>query len=171
MPGSLRATQLRQQRLWSDDPNASMLSYGEKVPAVSRDERIHFRPNRRGEDQVIVRIAGYVLWRAARRGGRMGRQAEEEILGLPPALRLEAELPGENSLQLHHRRRKQDELQSAVDRLLENAAWRSGGDEGRDQNVGVAGDAQGQLRPERISSTSVSLSSGPTPRVSARPRP
>jgi hypothetical protein len=65
----------------------------------------------------------------------------------------------------------QDELQAGVDHLLENPAGRAGGDERRDQDVGVADDTQDQLRPERISSTSVSVSSGPIPRVSARSRP
>jgi hypothetical protein len=65
----------------------------------------------------------------------------------------------------------QDELQAGVDHLLENPAGRPGGDERRDQDIGVAGDAQDQLRPERISSTSASVSSGPTPRASARSRP
>jgi hypothetical protein len=88
-----------------------------------------------------------------------------------PTLRLEAELAGEDPLQLHHHRRCQDELQASVDRLLENPAWRPGRDEGRDQDVGVAEDAQGQLRSERSSSTSASLSSGPIPRASARSLP
>lgn len=120
-----------------------MLADGEQMPVVAGDQNLHFSLNRAGKDQVIVRIARHGLGRDFRRRDQLGCEVDEELLDRAPAFRLEAELPGENSLQLYHRRREQDEFQSAIDRLLENAAWRPGGDEGRNQDVGVAGDSQG----------------------------
>jgi hypothetical protein len=61
MLGSLCAAQFRQQRLRGDDPNPTMLSHGEKMPAVPRDERIHFRLNRTGQDQVVGGVARHRL--------------------------------------------------------------------------------------------------------------
>jgi len=148
-----------------------MLSDGEQVLAIPRDEHVHPRLSSTSKDQVIGRIACHRLrWILGRRN-QFGRKIDQKLFDSSPALRLEAQLPGEDPLQLDHHRLGQDELQAGVDYLLENPAGWSGGNERRDQDVGVAGDSQDQLRPERISSTSVSVSSGPIPRASARSRP
>ncbi len=138
---------------------------------IAGHENFHRSLNRAGKDQIIVWVARHRLGRALRRRNQLGREVEEKLLDRLPARRLEAQLFGENPLQLDHHRLGQDELQASVDGLLENPAWRSGGDERRHEDVGVAGDSQDQPRPERISSTRVSLSSGPIPRASARSRP
>ena len=148
-----------------------MLPHGEQMPAIARDEHVHPRLNRTGKNQVIGRVARYRLGCGLRCRDQLDRKVNEKLLDPLPALRLETQLPGEDPLQLDHHRLGQDELQAGVDYLLEDPAWRSGGDERRDQDVGVAGDSQDQRRPERISSTSASVSSGPTPRASARSRP
>ena len=148
-----------------------MLSNGELVAAVTGHENLHLGLNRTGKDQVIVWVAGHRLGRVLRRWNQLGRKIDEELFDLLPALRLKAQLLGEGPLQLDHHWMGQDEFQASVDRLLEDPAGRSGGDERRHQDVGVTGDSQDQPRPERISSTTASLSSGPTPRTSARSRP
>lgn len=148
-----------------------MLFYGQKVPTIAGDERIHFRLNRTGEDQIIGRVARHRLGWSLGCWHQFSRRIDEKLLDPSPALRLEAQLPGEDPLQLDHYRLRQDQLQASVDRLLDHPARRAGRDEGGDQDVGVAEDAQDQSRSERISSTSASESSGPIPRVSARSRP
>lgn len=109
-----------------------MLTDREQVPAVARDERIRFRLNRTREDQVVVWVSRDRLGRIFGRWDQFGRKIDEELLDLFPALRLEAQLAGEDSLQLDHHRLGQDEFQAGVDRLFEDPAGRSGGDEGRD---------------------------------------
>lgn len=95
-----------------------MLTHGEQVPAISRDENVHPRLSRTGQDQVIVRIASHRLGWILRRRNRVGRKVDEKLLDSSPALRLKAQLPGENPLQLDHHRLEQDELQASVDYLL-----------------------------------------------------
>lgn len=85
---------------------------------------------------------------------------------------VKAELFGQHSVQLVENGYRDEELQPAVDRLVENTARWSAGDERRDENVGVAKNAgEAQADPPRSSSTSASVSSGPTPRFSACRRP
>lgn len=171
MQSPLCATQLREQRLWGDHPNAMMLTDGKQMPVIAGDEHVHLRLNRASEDQVIVRVSRHRLGWSLGRSNHPGRKVDQKLLDALPALWLEAQLPGKDPLQLDHHRLGQDELQAGVDCLLEDPARRTGGDERRDQDVGVAGDSQDQLRPERVSSTRASLSSGPIPSASARSRP
>jgi hypothetical protein len=112
---ALRPTQLREQRLRGDHPNAAMLPNGEHVPVIAGDEGIHSRLNRTGEDEVIVRIARHGLGRGLRRRNQLGRKVDEKLLDPSPALRRKAQLPGEDSLQLHHHRLGQDKLQASRD--------------------------------------------------------
>ena len=74
------------------------------MPAVSRDENIHPRLNRTGEDQVIGRVARHGLGQSLRRWDRLCRKIEEKLLDSSPVLRLETELPDEDPLQLDHYR-------------------------------------------------------------------
>jgi hypothetical protein len=70
----------RVMRLRSDDPNPTMLSDREKVPAVPRDECIHTRLNRTSENQIVVRIARHRLgWRTLL-GGPAAMNAEARTL-------------------------------------------------------------------------------------------
>lgn len=75
-----------------------MLSHGEKVSAITRDENIHFRLNRAGEDQVVGRVSRYRLGRGLRRWDHLCRKIDKKLLDPSPALWLEAELPGEDPL-------------------------------------------------------------------------
>ncbi len=148
-----------------------MLSNGEQVPVVAGYENVHRGLDRTGKDKVVIWVSRHPLGRILRRWSQLDRKIDEKLLDLSPALLLEAQLLGEDPLQLDHHWLGQDELKTSIDRLLEDAAGRSGGDERRHEDVGVAGDPQDQPRPERISSIKASLSSGPTPRASARSRP
>lgn len=123
-----------------------------------------------GEDQVVIWVATDRLGPARGRVDQFGREVDQKLLDRLPSVELEAELPGQDPLELDEHRTGQDQLDPAVDRLLEDPTRRPGGDERRDQDVGVAGDPQDQWRPERDSSTNASLSSGPTPTASARSR-
>lgn len=148
-----------------------MSRHGEQMPSIAGNEDVHPPFDRTGENHVVVGIAGDGVGRSFGRGGHLGGHVDQELFDLAPALRLEAQLPGEDSFQLDHRWLREDELQATVDRLLDYAARRSRRDERGDKDVGVAEDAQDQPRCERISSTSASLSSGPIPRASERSRP
>lgn len=124
-----------------------------------------------GKDQVIGRIASNSIGCGLRRWNPLVSNLDKEFLYLAPTLLLKLQLAGEDALQLHHDWLCEDELQATVNGLFDDAAWRAGRDEGGDQDVGVAENAQGQLCAERISSTNASLSSGPMPSASARSRP
>jgi hypothetical protein len=89
---------------------------------------------------IIIGVARHGLGRGIRHRSQLDRQVDEKLLDSSPALRLEAELAGEDPLQLHHHRLRQDELQATVDRLLDHPARRAGRDEGGDQDVCVACD-------------------------------
>lgn len=148
-----------------------MLTQGKQMSAIAGDDDLDPGCHRTGEDQVVIRVAADRLGPA--RGGvdQFGCEVDQKLLGSLPAVFLEAELHGQDPLKLNDHRTGQDQLDPAVDRLLEDPARRSGGDERRDEDIGVAGDPQDQWRPERDSSTNASLSSGPTPTASARSRP
>lgn len=141
------------------------------MATIAGHEHLDPGRDRTGEYQVVVRVAADRLGPACGGGDEFDREVDQKLLGRLPAVDLEAELPGQDPLQLDDHWAGQDQLDPAVDRLLEDPARRSGSDERRDEDVGVAGDPQDQRRPERDSSTTVSLSSGPIPRASARPRP
>lgn len=148
-----------------------MLTQGKQVAAVAGHEHFDPRRDRTGEDQVVVGVAADRLGRVRGGGDHFRRQIDEQLPDTLPAPRLEADLLRQDPLQLDQHRLGKYQLDPAVDRLLEDPARRPGGDERRDEDVGVAGDPQDQPRPERISSTTASLSSGPMPIDSARPRP
>lgn len=148
-----------------------MLTQREQVAAISGHEHLDPGRHRTGEDKVVIWIAADGLGSARGRVDQLGREVDQKLLDRLPTVDLEAELPGQDPLQLDDDRTGQDQLDPAVDRLLEDPARRSGSDERRDEDVGVAGDPQDQWRPERDSSTTASLSSGPTPTASARSRP
>lgn len=141
------------------------------MTAIAGDEHLDPGRDRAGEDQVVVGVAAGRLRPVPGRGDQLRRQVDQQLLDRPPAVGLEAELLGQDPLQLGQYRSGQDQFETGIDRLLEDPARRPGGDERRDEDVGVAGDPQDQRRPERDSSTTASLSSGPMPIASARPRP
>lgn len=141
------------------------------MATIAGHEHLDPGRDRAGEDQIIVGIAADRLGPARRGIDQFGREIDDQLPGRLPALRLEADLLGQDPLQLDQHRSRNDQLDPPVDRLLEDPARRPGGDERRDEDIGVAGDPQDQRRPERISSTTASLSSGPMPTDSARPRP
>lgn len=87
-----------------------MLFHREQVPAIARNENLHPRLNRTGKNQVIVRVARYRFGWSLRRRDQLGRKVDEKLLDPSPALRLEAQLPGQNPLQLDHHRLGQDKL-------------------------------------------------------------
>lgn len=148
-----------------------MLTQGKQVATVAGHEHLDPRRDRTGEYQVVVGVAAERLGWVRGGGDHLRSQIDEQLPDTLPAPRLEAELPGQDPLQLHQHWSGQHKRDPAVDRLLEDPARRPGRDERRDEDVGVAGDPQDQPRPERISSTRASLSSGPMPIDSARPRP
>lgn len=148
-----------------------MFTHGKQVATIPGHENLDPGLHCAGENQIVVRVAADRLGMVRRGGNQLRREIDEKPSGLLPAPRLEADLPGQDPLQLDQHRAGQDQLDPAVDRLLEDPARRSGRDERRDEDVGVAGDAQDQRSPERDSSTNDSLSSGPMPTASARPRP
>ena len=148
-----------------------MLTQGKQVATIAGHQYLDPGPDRTGEDQIVVGVAADGLGPARGGGDEFGGEVDEQLLDGLPTFGLEAELPGQDPLQLDHHRSGQDQLDPAVDRLVEDPARRPRGDERRDEDVGVAGDPQDQWRPERDSSTTASLSSGPMPMASARPRP
>lgn len=148
-----------------------MLTQWKQVATIAGHEHLDPGRHRAGEDQVIVGVAADRLGPAHGGGDQFGREIYEQLLDRLPSVGLEAELPGQDPLQLDQHGSGQDQLDTGVDRLLEDPARRPRGDERRDEDVGVAGDPQDQRRPERDSSTTASLSSGPMPIASARPRP
>lgn len=81
-----------------------MLPDGKQVPAIPRDENVHPRLNRTSKDQVVVRIARNGLGQSLRRRNHLCRKVNEKLLDPSPALRLKAQLPGEDPLQLDHHR-------------------------------------------------------------------
>jgi hypothetical protein len=148
-----------------------MFTHRKQVATIAGHENLDPCFYRAGEDQIVVSVAADRLWPARGGGDQFHREVDEQLLDRLPTVGLEAELPGQDALQLDQHGPGQDELDAGVDRLLEDPARRASGDERRDEDVGVAGDAQDQRRPERNSSTTTSLSSGPMPMASARPRP
>jgi hypothetical protein len=167
----LSPTKLGEQGLRREDTHPAMSGERKQVPSVAGCEDIHLRFDGAGENEVIGGIAGDGVGCGRRRGNQIGGQIREELLDLAPAVSVETQLAGEDSLQLRHDRLGKHEFEAAVYRLFDDTARGTGRDEGGDEDVGVAEDAQVQPCAERISSTSVSLSSGPIPRASARSRP
>lgn len=141
------------------------------MATIAGHQRLDSGRDRAGEDQVVIGVAADSVGLARGGGDEFGREVDDELLDCLPSVGLEANLLGQDPLQLYQYRSGQDQLDPPVDRLLEDPARRPGCDEGRDEDVGVAGDPQDQRRPERDSSIRASLSSGPTPIASARPRP
>ena len=148
-----------------------MLAYRKQVAMITGDKDLDPGRDRTGEDQVVVGVAANRLGWALRGDDEFGGEVYEQLLDRLPSIGLEADLPGQDPLQLDQHRPRQDQFDPAVDRFLEDPARRPGRDERRDEDVGVASDPQDQRRPERDSSTTASLSSGPIPMASARPRP
>lgn len=148
-----------------------MLTQRKQVATISGHEHLHLRLDHTGEDQVVVRIAADRLGPPSGCVDQFDREVDQELLDRSPAVDLEVEFPGQDPLELDDHRTGQDQIDPAVDRLLEDPARRARGDERGDEDVGVAGDPQDQRRPERDSSTTVSTSSGPMPMASARSRP
>jgi hypothetical protein len=67
-----------------------MLTYGEQVPAVPRNENVHLRLSSTSKDQVIGRIACHRLrWIFGHRN-QFSRKVYEKLLNSSPALRLES---------------------------------------------------------------------------------
>jgi hypothetical protein len=148
-----------------------MLTQGKQVATIAGHQRLDSGRDRAGEDQVVVGVAADRLGPALGSGDEFGREIDEQLLDGLPSVGLEADLLGQDPLQLDKDRSGQDKLEPAVDRLLEDPTRRPRCDERRDEDVGVAGDPQDQRRPRRDSSTTASMSSGPMPIASARPRP
>jgi hypothetical protein len=148
-----------------------MLPQGKQVTTIAGHQHLDRGAHRTGEDQIVVWVAADRLGRAGGGLDQFGREVDKKLLDAVPTVEREAELPGQDPLQLDQHGAGQDQLDPPVDRFLEDPARRPGGDERRDEDVGVAGDPQDQRRPGRDSSTTASLSSGPMPMASARPRP
>jgi len=148
-----------------------MLTQRKQVATIAGHQHLDSGPDRAGEDQVVIGVAADRVGPARGGGDEFGREVDEQLLDGLPSVGLEADIPGQDPLQLDQYRSGQNQLDPAVDRLLEDPARRPRCDEGRDEDVGVAGDPQDQRRPERDSSTKASMSSGPTPIASARSRP
>lgn len=164
-------SQLGEQGLRGEDPHATALADGEQMLAVTRGQDLDLGLDCAGEDAIVGGVSGHRL-----RGGgwgpdRLHSEFSEQRLGLDPSLRVEVELPGEDAPQLDDHRIEENQLERAVDRLLEEPARRARRDEGGNQDVGVETGAQAQRRRDRSSSTTASVSSGPIPSFSARSRP
>ena len=148
-----------------------MLTQRKQVTAITGDEDLNPCRHHTGKDQVVVGVAADRLGPTRGGGHHLGREVDEQLPNRLPTVGLEAELPGKDPLQLDQDRARKHQFDPAVDRLLEDPARWTRGDERRDEDVGVAGNPQDQRRPERDSSTTASLSSGPMPMASARSRP
>jgi hypothetical protein len=148
-----------------------MPTQGKQVATIAGHQYLDFGRGRTGEDQVVVGVAADRLGPAHGSRDEFGRKVDEHLLDGLPSVGLEADLLGQDPLQLDKCRSGQDKLELAVDRLLEDPTRWPRRDEGRDEDVGVAGDPQDQRRPRRDSSTTASISSGPMPIGFARPRP
>lgn len=110
--------------------------------AVTRGQDVDPGLDGAGEDEVVGGVTGHRLRGPGRRPDRLQCELSEQRLGLAPRLRLDVELLGENALQLDYYRVEEDQLEAAVDRLLEKSARRSPCDEGGDKDVGVETRAQ-----------------------------
>ncbi len=102
-----------------------MLADGEQMPVVAGDQTSTSasiaQARIRSSSGSPVTASGETLGAGTSSAARSTRSSSTGT----PAFRLEAELPGENSLQLYHRRQEQDEFQSAIDRLLGRSAQAS----------------------------------------------
>lgn len=168
---SLATPEFCEQSLRSDDLDAAVLAEGKQMAMIPGHQHLDPGLDHTGEDQVAVRVAAHLFGPALGGGDDFRGEIHEQLLDRPPSIRFEANLPRQDPLQLDQHRSGEDQFDPAVDRLLEDPARRPGSDERRDEDVGVAGDAQDQRRPERDSSTNASLSAGPMPTASVRPRP
>ena len=142
----------------------------EQVRPVTGREHVDARLDRAGEDRIVCRFARDRVG-VLRQTRSLRCQPGQQLASCTRLLLAEAELLGQHVLELVEDEVRQDKLDPVVDRLLEQAARRPVGDQRRDEDVRVAEDAELQPCLPRSSSTSTSVSSGPTPRSSARRRP
>ena len=138
--------------------------------SIARDQDVDTRVEYSSEDHIVGRIAGNRL-NSLRPLTVNGADTFEQSACRSRTTCAEAEFVHQDSLQLFEDVQGQHKLDPPVDCLFEQAARRPLCDEGRDEYVGIAGDAQVQRRSSRCSSTSASTSSGPIPRSSACRRP
>lgn len=164
-------SELCKERLGCEQSYAAVLAERKQMLPVACDEDVCAGFDSTGEDDVIASISRDRDGLVGQRGLDGGNPFEKpsDVAG---AISVEAQLFGQHSIELVENGCRDEELQPAVDRLFENTARWSAGDERRDENVGVAENAgEAQADPPRSSSTSASVSSGPTPRFSAFRRP
>lgn len=81
-----------------------MFPHREQVPAIARDKCIYLRLNCTSKNHVIGKIARHRLGWSLRLRNQLSREIDEKLLDPSPSLQLEAQLPGQDSLQLDHHR-------------------------------------------------------------------
>jgi len=135
--------------LWRHESDTSMRSDREQVLPVPGGEDVRSRLDGAGQNHVVRRIAGDRLdnlWRRWFLCCDLGEEGE----GCVDVLLLVVELGDECPLEFREHELGDEERHPTFDSLFQQPTRRSVGDERRDQDVGVADDAERQSRLPRI---------------------
>ena len=135
--------------MWCYDSDASMRADREQVFPVSGGDDVGSRLDGAGQNYVVRRIARDRLDNLCRRRFLCCNLSEERKGCVDLLLRV-FELGDEHALEFREHELGNEERDPTFDRLFEQPTWRSVGDERRDQDVGVADDAERQSRLPRI---------------------
>lgn len=121
----------------------------EQVFPVSGGQDVGSRLDGAGQNYVVRRIARDRLDNLCRRRFLCCNLSEERTGCVDLLLRV-FELGDEHALEFREHELGNEERDPTFDRLFEQPTWRPLGDERRDQDVGVADDAERQSRLPRI---------------------